>query len=288
MNNMKQTQDDRTIHRSQFTKSASWIIGGSQVKHSAFKLLSQFCRSFDLFTGTCWVRKAHTAHLPKSAFTLAETLIVIGIIGVVAALTLPNLNHATGDKETVTRVMKVYSTLTDAIDRAQANYGEIEEWNNIFYAGAPHWEISQKFADRILEFLKTQKVCSCGDKSGNCEEFYSSQVGAVLADGTSIGITCNQVQCGIAVDINGPNKGKNERGTDIFFFTTRQKINFLLPDFGYPELYKGKYCTYTDCYDSGECTNVCGYYTAWVIQNGNLDYLKCPDELNWETQTSCK
>ena len=33
------------------------------------------------------------------AFTLAEVLIVIGIIGVVAALTLPNLNHATGDKD---------------------------------------------------------------------------------------------------------------------------------------------------------------------------------------------
>lgn len=30
------------------------------------------------------------------------------------------------------------------------------------------------------------------------------------------------------------------------------------------------------------------YSTAWVIQNGNLDYLKCPEELNWETQTSCK
>ena len=42
------------------------------------------------------------------AFTLAEVLIVIGIIGVVAALTLPNLNHATGDKEKVTKVKKIY------------------------------------------------------------------------------------------------------------------------------------------------------------------------------------
>ena len=49
----------------------SWIIGGSQVKYFANKLLSQFCRSFDLFTGTCWVPlkqvQGHTAHLPKSA-----------------------------------------------------------------------------------------------------------------------------------------------------------------------------------------------------------------------------
>ena len=32
-----------------------------------------------------------------------------------------------------------------------------------------------------------------------------------------------------------------------------------------------------------------GYYaTAWVIQNGNMDYLKCADELSWSGQTSCK
>ena len=42
-----------TVYHSRLTKAASWIIGGSQVKHSAFKLLSQFCRSFDLFTRMC-------------------------------------------------------------------------------------------------------------------------------------------------------------------------------------------------------------------------------------------
>ena len=30
------------------------------------------------------------------------------------------------------------------------------------------------------------------------------------------------------------------------------------------------------------------YATAWIIRNGNMDYLKCPDELNWDTKTSCK
>ena len=28
--------------------------------------------------------------------------------------------------------------------------------------------------------------------------------------------------------------------------------------------------------------------TEWVIKNGNMDYLKCPDELDWDTKTSCK
>lgn len=40
------------------------------------------------------------------AFTLAETLIVMGIIGVIAALTIPNLNQSTGNREKIAKVKK--------------------------------------------------------------------------------------------------------------------------------------------------------------------------------------
>lgn len=62
------------------------------------------------------------------AFTLAETLIVMGIIGVVAALTIPNLNSSTADKEKVAKVKKIYQNLDDAISRAHAVYGPQDEW----------------------------------------------------------------------------------------------------------------------------------------------------------------
>lgn len=62
------------------------------------------------------------------AFTLAETLIVMGIIGVVAALTIPNLNSSTADKEKVAKLKKVYSNLNDAIGRSEAVYGNMSEW----------------------------------------------------------------------------------------------------------------------------------------------------------------
>ena len=62
------------------------------------------------------------------AFTLAETLIVMGIIGVVAALTIPNLNSSTADKEKVAKLKKVYSNLQDAFGRAEAVYGPYNEW----------------------------------------------------------------------------------------------------------------------------------------------------------------
>ena len=87
--------------------------------------------------------------MTQTAFTLAETLIVIGIIGVVAALTLPNLNHATGDKETVTRVKKSYSMLNEANDRAVAIYGPISEWSDVC-----HENLNSCYMNRISEFLK--------------------------------------------------------------------------------------------------------------------------------------
>ena len=87
------------------------------------------------------------------AFTLAEVLIVIGIIGVVAALTLPNLNHATGDKETVTRLQKAYSILNEANDRAVAIYGPISTWSE-----ECRNELDYCWMKRIGEFLKISKM----------------------------------------------------------------------------------------------------------------------------------
>ena len=92
----------------------------------------------------------------------------------------------------------------------------------------------------------------------------------------------------IRVDIDGPNKGKNQYGNDIFDFDmetdSRYKpSNQIVPSYPYEAdgdiFYEGKY----------EVTVYLGNYaTAWIIRNGNMDYLKCPDELNWDTKTSCK
>ncbi|MBR1942811.1 hypothetical protein IJ843_03645 [bacterium] len=42
-------------------------------------------------------------------------LIVIDIIGVVAALTLPNLNSSAGDKEKVVKVKKIYQNFVQKL-----------------------------------------------------------------------------------------------------------------------------------------------------------------------------
>lgn len=65
----------------------------------------------------------------KSAFTLAEVLITLGIIGVVAALTIPALvqNHRKHVVET--RLEKFYSAINQAISLAESEFGERENWD---------------------------------------------------------------------------------------------------------------------------------------------------------------
>lgn len=52
--------------------------------------------------------------LNKTGFTLAEILITIGIIGVVAALTIPVLIQNSNSKKFVTQYKKSLSTLNQA------------------------------------------------------------------------------------------------------------------------------------------------------------------------------
>lgn len=52
----------------------------------------------------------------KKAFTLAEVLITLGIIGVVAALTIPTLVNNYRKKQFETGLKKEYSVLLQALD----------------------------------------------------------------------------------------------------------------------------------------------------------------------------
>ena len=125
-------------------------------------------------------------------FTLAEVLIVIGIIGVVAALTLPNLNHATGDKETVTRVKKAYSTLSDAFDRAQVVYGNFDTWFKGLETESNVNKRFEVFAKRVTEFMKISKDCGISNDSDTDCYVYSPIIGnggytVSLPDGMLVG-----------------------------------------------------------------------------------------------------
>lgn len=58
------------------------------------------------------------------AFTLAEVLITLGVIGIIAALTIPGVITNYNKIVTVNRLKKVYSSFEQSISMAKAKYGE--------------------------------------------------------------------------------------------------------------------------------------------------------------------
>ncbi|MBQ3311470.1 prepilin-type N-terminal cleavage/methylation domain-containing protein [bacterium] len=220
------------------------------------------------------------------AFTLAETLIVMGIIGVVAALTIPNVNKNTGRAEAVAKVKKIYAELNEAHNRATAVYGPIEKWFTQDKCNEyPNEQCTQRYYDRITEFMKLQKDCRNNSNCTKSVRYYLHNgnsggfnrfPAAILAGGFSIRINgyfypaCNNSNvynystCGlIEIDLDGPSKGKQSWGTDIFTFViTKEGIKPFGGGTNWTDSNIKSYCSY-----SGE------YCAEWVIRNGNMDYL---------------
>ena len=239
----------------------------------------------------------HNSLLTNFAFTLAETLIVMGIIGVVAALTLPNLNSSTGDKEKVVKVKKIYSNIEDAYGRATAVYGPMEEW---FASDSDKVAKSKRVGERITEFMKISKSCTnnvnagcftTGKYNDIIGSSYRSDVADsnsymyITADGTSIGFAyLNNNLIGVNVDIDGPNKGKLTLGLDYFqFFLTSNGVTANSGSSSNPI-----HCA------TGPVLNAC---LDWILQFDNMDYTKinssgkCTNNTSLtlnETNPSCK
>ncbi len=77
---------------------------------------------------TVFTHNASPLTKKKNAFTLAEVLITLGIIGVVAAMTLPALIQKNNNRVVETRLQKFYSTINQAIQRAEVDYGDKKYW----------------------------------------------------------------------------------------------------------------------------------------------------------------
>lgn len=65
----------------------------------------------------------------KNAFTLAEVLITLGIIGVVAAMTMPTIIANAHKKQVSSRLKKFYSTMSQAIQMSEVQNGECIYWD---------------------------------------------------------------------------------------------------------------------------------------------------------------
>ncbi len=255
----------------------------------------------------------------KKAFTLAEVLITLAIIGVVAAITIPSLIQKHNERVTVTKLKKMHSVLNNALRLSVVQHGEINQWG-LSATGeielpedTPQEEIDARrnmakfMRERIRENLKVIDVCDdietgCGifvkryTLDGQEYSHWGSRI--VLADGsviygaTIISADCTRSNgdskllqniCGqIFVDVNGI-KEPNTQGKDVFLFYY-SKDGSVIPigskdDTGVP------FPRYCNRKTGHRVTNGYGC-TAWVIENENMDYLHC-DDLSWDGKHKC-
>ena len=216
----------------------------------------------------------------KAAFTLAETLITLGIIGVVAAITIPMLRSAFYEKQTVSRLLETQSILSQAIKSAEEEYGEVGGWD----ITGQNEESAKVIADKVKPFLKFALDCGGMDAEGKCfssssyktlngyklSDKYSTNLAKykfVLLNGSSvlfqpIGSNLNNIQ--VNIDVNGPSK-PNIVGKDLFLFQYNGETRSLYPMGAPSSLYP--YQTYCTKNSTGWG---CAYY---VTQFQNMKYL---------------
>ncbi len=167
-----------------------------------------------------------------SAFTLAEVLITLAVIGVVAALTIPTLIQSYKKQVATTRLKKFYSTMEQAIKLSEIDNGPVKSWvkEPIKYDKVENSDdedannaAKQKdlaavityFDTYIKPYLKIAKIDYTG-KSSIDDNKNGRTVAVYLHDGTSIYIS-NGWCTDFIYDINGE-KEPNFQGRDMFRF----------------------------------------------------------------------
>ncbi len=101
----------------------------------------------------------------KYGFTLAEVLITLGIIGVVAALTLPGLIAEHRNKVLIESTKKTYSIIMNALTLAQQAEGG--DNSSVFDTSNTSFGTTQKLA----KYFNAPKICE-NNSSDGCKKYY--------------------------------------------------------------------------------------------------------------------
>lgn len=179
-------------------------------------------------------------------FTLAEVLITLGIIGVVAALTIPTLMTAHKKHVTAAKLKRAVSSINQAIKLSESENGEVENWDRTL----PQNEFIDKY---FRPYMKIAQVCNpatdCGYESNVAWRYLNGGGGAYASlnhggrtpfltfDGVVYAYSAFAAGSGsisgdndrvIIVDINGAEK-PNQFGKDVFFLYRIEEEDSIIP-----------------------------------------------------------
>ena len=180
----------------------------------------------------------HCDKYRRVAFTLAEVLITLGIIGVVAAITLPTVIEKYQKQVVINKLKKNYTTIAQTLIIAQKDNGGMESWD---FSDFGNISEGNAFAVVLPQVAKTYFVpyldvlYDCGIECKKVSDDYRflngqpfNQLNTILyytvylKDGSIVFISVNNdgvkmFNLILRVDING-NKGPNTFGKDVFSY----------------------------------------------------------------------
>ena len=225
--------------------------------------------------------------LKKAAFTLAEVLITLGIIGVVAALTLPTLIQNHQKQVYVTQLKKAYSNLSNAYNQI-ANDEGVVDWDQACLTDSTernnclHKLAKQMKAINTKDFDVTCSADWCkygwdlddGINISGSSSIYNQETGMFTTpDGVLYMFACGYF-FSVIVDVNGISKSPNQPGRDIFEFyrksTSGYDANGHWIYTGYNSLEPNG--TYSDYWKNCSATNLSTSCTAKVLIEGKMNY----------------
>ena len=169
----------------------------------------------------------------RKGFTLAEVLITLGIIGVVAAMTLPDLKLKMDVSANITSLKKFYTEFSNATNLLISEYGEPDSWGLVDNDA----ESSAAVLDMYKKRLNMTRICLEGDTSCFAfpvytykgvvkiteNEYSSWQLKSfVLNNGTTVFFDVNNGNFSVFFDVNGLKK-PNRLGEDVFAWAVNGK-----------------------------------------------------------------
>ena len=155
--------------------------------------------------------------LRKTAFTLAEVLITLGIIGVVAALTLPALINNYEKSVVETRMQKFYTNINAALKLSIVENGDMVDWTfpQDYYDADGSEKFFNTYLKNNLQYLKTvPRVTTSWPTNG---------IEVDLNDGSAFVLSGTWITY-------YPNANKKQRsGVDSFIFIINKNGNSVIP-----------------------------------------------------------
>ncbi len=261
--------------------------------------------------GTHRTHFTHLATFPKAAFTLAEVLITLAIIGVVAALTIPSLVQRYQERQYVTHLKKSYAVLQNAFQMAIAEHGTLDQWGLSKTVTGQDEEgnniLDYTATNMIFSYLEPYLKIASYDNLNEVDKWYSldgrevtatpsvdaneKHQGATLADGTYFQLgwveypecTGQYSQCG-DFWIWLPAKKQQLGVTRFNFYITK---NGILPKGQIGDMRFPFDSTCDVKNKSGQNSQAQGRAcTAWALYEGNMEYRHC-DDLSWGGKKKC-